>query len=102
MEEEHTPVTPRNQPRIPDAVAAQLLQTPEPHTAQQYRIVTPSSAWGTASLTASPYQSDETGILVIPSTLSDANDWVVGQTGFGSETAAGDRPVDGSPSVPRV
>ena len=39
---------------------------------------------------------------MIPSTFTDANDWVVGQTGFGSEVATGDRTGDGSTFAPRI
>ena len=89
LDEGPAPVTPRNPPRIPDAVAAQLLQTPEPNTAQRFRIGSPSSEWGTASHTDSRPHSSWTrrDLCVIPSTLSDANDWVVGQTGFGTEAS---------------
>ena len=96
--EDLSPTTRRSQPRIPEAVAMQLLRTPGQNTAQHYRIGTPSSDWGAAS----PHQSDETGFMVIHSTCTDANDWVVGQTGFGADTPAGDRQVDGSSAVPRV
>ena len=57
LDEGPAPTTPRNPPRIPDAVAAQLLQTPEPNTAQHYQIGSPSSEWGTASHSESPYQA---------------------------------------------
>ena len=40
--------------------------------------------------------------VVVPSSFSDANDWVVGQTGFGSEAATGDRTGDGSSFAPRI
>ena len=39
---------------------------------------------------------------MIPSTLTNANDWVAGQTGFGADTAAGVGQVYGSSTVPRV
>ena len=46
-------------------------------------------------------QPEEELLIVIPNTFTDANDWVSGQTGFG-QGGAGDRQVEGSPSLPTV
>jgi hypothetical protein len=84
------PQTPR-QTRAPEAMARRLasqLLTPERTTAQHFQI-------GTAGVGSTSEYEDDTdrGYVVIPSSFTDANEWVTGNIGF-SQGPAGDRQVE--------
>ena len=98
MMEDPSPTTLRGQPRIPEK-RQPCNCCAHPSRAQHSTI-------GLAhphpiGEQPPPYES-ETGFVVIPSTFTDANDWVVGQTGFRADATAGDRQVDGNSAVPRI
>ena len=87
------PTTPRRIMGIPDEIArslAPLLHTPERTTAQHYQIGTPSSTSqdrGSPSQPSPGMLDEEERYVVIPNTFTDANEWVVGCTGFRRESA---------------
>ena len=98
------PQTPR-QTRVPEAVARRLapqLHTPERTTAQHFQIGTPISSPSAGGTSTSEYECDtDRGYVVIPSSFTDANEWVTVNTGF-SQGPVGDRQVEGQAPCPTV
>ena len=90
------PQTPR-QTHAPEAMARRLasqLLTPERTTAQHFQIGTPLSSLSAGVGSTSEYEDDtDRGYVVIPSSFTDANEWVTGNPGF-SQGPAGDRQVE--------
>ena len=94
---------------VPEEIArslAPLLHTPERTTAQHFQIGTPSP---NSRDRGSPSQhhelsssADEEGrYAVLPNTFSDANEWVIGCTGFQHEVT-GHRQVNSASSSPTI
>ena len=101
------PTIPRQIMGVPEEIArslAPLLHTPERTTAQHYQIGTPSSTSQDRGSPSHPSPSmfdEEERYVVIPNTFTDANEWVVGCTGFQRE-CAGTRQGESTPTAPMI